>query len=66
VPATRAGTLAAAVSQAGEAAVASRALPVVVLLAPACASFDQFRSFEHRGDEFRRLATAWVEARSAA
>ncbi|MGK7874038.1 MAG: UDP-N-acetylmuramoyl-L-alanine--D-glutamate ligase [Xenococcaceae cyanobacterium] len=28
----------------------------VVLLSPACASFDQYQSFEHRGEHFRQLS----------
>lgn len=38
-----------------DAAESGRAAPVV-LLSPACASFDQFKSFEDRGDVFRSLA----------
>lgn len=51
VPYVMAGTLEMAVSLAAPAASET----AVVLLSPACASFDQFTSFEHRGEEFRRL-----------
>jgi UDP-N-acetylmuramoylalanine--D-glutamate ligase len=48
-----------------EAAIAAsrrRATPGdAVLLAPACASFDMFRSYAHRGDEFQRLVRALPE-----
>ena len=33
----------------------------VVLLSPACASFDRYQSFEHRGDHFRQLCLALME-----
>ena len=45
------GDLASAVRAAGAAAKPGE----VVLLSPACASYDQFENFERRGDEFRRL-----------
>ncbi len=32
----------------------------VILLSPACASFDQYPNFEVRGDDFRRLCLEWV------
>jgi UDP-N-acetylmuramoylalanine--D-glutamate ligase len=51
LPYVQCGDLAAAVAAAAEAARPGE----VVLLSPACASYDQFRDFEHRGEEFRRL-----------
>ena len=36
----------------------------VILLSPACASYDQFQSFEHRGDVFRNLVTHLIESYS--
>jgi UDP-N-acetylmuramoylalanine--D-glutamate ligase len=32
-----------------------------VLLSPACASFDQFKNFEERGDHFEALVKAWLQ-----
>ncbi len=51
VPYIRCGDLETAVS----AAAATAEPGEVVLLSPACASYDQFRDFEQRGEEFRRL-----------
>jgi UDP-N-acetylmuramoylalanine--D-glutamate ligase len=51
VPLSRCETIDVAVAKAR-----SRAQPGdTVLLAPACASFDQFENFEQRGREFKRL-----------
>lgn len=47
----RAGDLRTAVERAAAAAQPGE----VVLLSPACASYDQFRDFEERGEEFKRL-----------
>jgi UDP-N-acetylmuramoylalanine--D-glutamate ligase len=51
VPYERSGDLETAVRAAAAAAEPGD----VVLLSPACASYDQFRDFEHRGEEFTRL-----------
>jgi UDP-N-acetylmuramoylalanine--D-glutamate ligase len=50
----RAGDLPTAVSQAAADATAGD----IVLLSPACASYDQFEDFEQRGETFRRLVEA--------
>ena len=53
VPHVRCGTLDRAVAEAARDAGNSAATEPVVLLSPACASFDQFASFVERGDAFR-------------
>jgi UDP-N-acetylmuramoylalanine--D-glutamate ligase len=51
-------TLDVAVASAARDAEASGIADPVVLLSPACASFDQYRNFEIRGAKFRDLVTA--------
>ncbi|HEY8697420.1 MAG TPA: UDP-N-acetylmuramoyl-L-alanine--D-glutamate ligase [Rhizomicrobium sp.] len=55
VPHEVSGSLEAAVVSAYSDARTSKATAPVVLLSPACASFDQFRDYEARGDAFRAL-----------
>jgi UDP-N-acetylmuramoylalanine--D-glutamate ligase len=54
----RCGTLDAAVPAAARDAAKSQAHEPVVLLSPACASYDQYPNFEVRGDRFRDLVEA--------
>jgi UDP-N-acetylmuramoylalanine--D-glutamate ligase len=51
-----AGTMQTAVAEAAKAAVAGD----VVLLSPACSSFDQFENYEHRGRVFRQLVNELI------
>ncbi|MDM7955052.1 UDP-N-acetylmuramoyl-L-alanine--D-glutamate ligase [Blastomonas sp.] len=56
MPVTRAEMMANAVRS----AMANAHGGDVVLLSPACASFDQFRDFEARGDSFRKIVDALI------
>ncbi|WP_243371615.1 UDP-N-acetylmuramoyl-L-alanine--D-glutamate ligase [Microvirga solisilvae] len=66
VPYVRSGTLDKAVEQAAADAAAMNG-PSVVLLSPACASYDQFANYEVRGNAFRDLVRALpgIEAKGA-
>lgn len=57
VPYVKCGTLAAAFEAAALSAVESQ----VVLLSPACASYDQFANFVERGNAFTQLVANWQE-----
>ncbi|WP_274628341.1 UDP-N-acetylmuramoyl-L-alanine--D-glutamate ligase [Arvimicrobium flavum] len=58
VPYEISGTLDAAVANAARDAAEDAEGEPVVLLSPACASFDQFKNFEVRGDAFRAAVAA--------
>jgi UDP-N-acetylmuramoylalanine--D-glutamate ligase len=58
-------TLDNAIAAAARDADASGLADPVVLLSPACASFDQYRTFEIRGDRFRELVQALPGVKTA-
>jgi UDP-N-acetylmuramoylalanine--D-glutamate ligase len=60
------GDLKTAMIKAREDAAASDHLSPVVLLSPACASYDQFRNFEERGDCFREYVSELLQANGEA
>ena len=59
-PAVKCGTLEKAVQEALRDATAADEPDSVILLSPACASFDQFKDFEARGDAFREIVQGLV------
>jgi UDP-N-acetylmuramoylalanine--D-glutamate ligase len=62
---TQCGTMDAALKAAHEMAQREKRAHAVVLLSPACASFDQWASFEARGDAFRAQAQKLAKGEAA-
>jgi UDP-N-acetylmuramoylalanine--D-glutamate ligase len=58
-PCTLKDSLIEAVQEAATSAVSGD----VVLLSPACSSFDQFENYQHRGDVFRQAVKDWQASR---
>jgi UDP-N-acetylmuramoylalanine--D-glutamate ligase len=56
----RVSTLSEAVMSANRSAAAGD----TILLSPGCSSYDQFRSYEHRGDEFKKLVQETIGVHS--
>ncbi len=52
-------------AQSGQRAADAGGAGDVVLLSPACASFDQFRDYEARGDTFRQIVATMINDRAA-
>lgn len=61
-PCTLAGSLLEAVQDAARNSVSGD----VVLLSPACSSFDMFRNYQHRGEAFRQAVAALLESTNSA
>jgi UDP-N-acetylmuramoylalanine--D-glutamate ligase len=61
LPIQRVADMRAAVDLAGTQAISGD----IVLLSPACASFDMFDGFEHRGESFRACVSQWLERGAA-
>lgn len=66
IKAQRCGDMVKAVAAAARDAAADKSGKAVVLLSPACASFDQYQDFEARGEDFRACVAELGRVRGAA